>query len=621
VESRNKTWLGAGLLVLAGLLVYWPALHGGWIWDDELEITHNPVLAAANGWWRIWLRPEGPDYYPLKTSLQWCEWHLWGGQVLYYHLVSLGLHLLAAFLFWRILARLAIPGAYWAALLFAIHPLCVESVAWISELKNVLSLPLLLLAMAAYLDFEDTGRGYGRALLWFLAAMLAKSSVVMFPAVLLLYAWWRRGRIDRRDLRASLPFFGISLILGIVTAVFQARRAIAGLDLHLGGPLWRLGSAAMAVAFYFGKCVLPAFLMPIYPDWGSAPSGLHPAVCALLIGVALALLWRRRGDFGRPALFGGGFFLLNLLPVLGLIPMSYFRLSRVADHLCYLPLLGIVALAASALSRRVSAGFMAGFCLVLALVSREQAKIYRNPTTFWGAAVARNPAAWLAQSSLGTALVGQGKLPQAEVHFEAALRLKPDFAEAENNWGSGLLQFGRLEEARSHFERAIRLKPDYAEAYNDLGDVEVQSGRLAEAIGAFEQAMRIKPDDAEAYSNRGLVFSTQGHQEAAIADFETALRLNPALAEAELDLGLAFARSGKQWEAITHYLRAIRLRPDFLAAHNNLGNALFLSGRPREAMAEYEAVLRLDPHSIDAQNNLAIARRTLSAAPGAGGPP
>jgi tetratricopeptide (TPR) repeat protein len=593
VESRKKIWLGAGLLLLAGLFIYWPALQGGWIWDDELEIAKNPVLTAAHGWWSIWLRPEGPDYYPLKTSLQWCEWQLWGGQVLYYHLVSLGCHVLAAFLFWRVLGKLNIRGAYWAALIFVIHPLCVESVAWISELKNVMSLPLLLLAMGAFLDCEETGRGRWRAPLWFLAAMLTKSSVVMFPFVLLLYAWWRRGRIKRWDVQASLPFFGISLVLGVVTTWFQSHRAIAGMDLHLGGPLWRLGSAAMAVVFYFGKCLLPVVLMPIYPDWGAAAVGLQPALCSLLLLVAWALLGRQRQAYGRAAWFGGGFFLLNLLPVLGFIPMSYLRLSRVADHLCYLPLLGLVALAATGLSRRVSAGFIAGLCLVLALVSREQAKIYRSPAAFWSAAVARNPAAWLAQNSLGSVLIGQGKLAAAETHFRAALQLKPDYAEAENNWGSGLLRFGRLEAAKVHLERAIRLQPDYAEAYNDLGDVYVQSGRYPQAIGAFGQAMGIKPDDAEAYSNRGLAFSSLGRQEAAIADFETALRLNPALAE----------------------------RPDFLAAHNNLGNALFRSGHPREAMAEYETVLRLDPQSVDAQNNLALARRALPAARAAGAPP
>ena len=639
-RPSRRAWLQAAVLVAVGLWVFSPAFSGTLIWDDDAELTLNPVLRDPAGLLKVWAAPNLPDYFPLKSAVQWVQWHLWGDRVLFYHLTNVALHLLAAMLLWRLFAGLGLKLAWLGALLFAIHPLTVESVAWISELKNVLSLPLLLLAMLAYLDWDEgrarplgpPGRSrtgnetLGRsatfpikALLWFLAAMLCKSSVVMFPVVILLYAWWRRGRVAWEDWRASLPFFGVALVLGAVTLWFQTTRAIASLELPRGGLLWHGACAAVATVFYFFKGLLPLDLMPIYPNGGEKRVWFQPLVCGCLLAGGLGWLWHRRAADGRGALLGAGFFLINLIPVLGFATMSYSRISRVADHLVYLPLIGLIGLAAAALGRIASgwAQGLIGVALVLwfAPESRRYAGIFRDGETFWSYAIAHNPQAWLADNNLGTILDRRGELPAAVAHFERALRSNPRYAEAENNLGNARLRQGREAEAIEHFHRALSFKPDYAEAYDDLGDALVQTGRLPEAIAAFGEALRLKPAYANAYSNRGLALTGLGRKAEANADFVRALELDPRLVEAHLNYGRALVQAGQLAEGIAHYREALRLRPDFREAHNNLANALRLTGDLPAAVEQYLQALRLDPNYGDAENNLGVTLTDLGRLP------
>src|SRR5665213_1678184 len=331
----------AAIILLAGWLAFGPSIHGGWVWDDTEEVTQNTVLRDPAGLQKIWLAPAGTDYFPLKTTVEWLQWRAWGGDPAGYHAVNIALHLLSAFLFWRLLAKLGLRQAWIGGLLFAVHPLAVESVAWVAELKNTLSLPFLLLAMLAYLDYDDfseakipveriapnalaAGRNQASALgamrstyllslLFFLLAMLSKSSVVMLPAVILLYCWWKRGRIRWK----------------------------------------RLTAAGLALAFYLGKCLWPFGLLPIYPRWGIDPTAILPYVPWLALALMAGWCWRRRAAWGRHVLFGLGFFALNLAPVLGLVAMSYLRISRVADHFAYLPLLGVIALVTAGVDQLV----------------------------------------------------------------------------------------------------------------------------------------------------------------------------------------------------------------------------------------------------------------------------
>jgi tetratricopeptide (TPR) repeat protein len=543
-SSRPLTaFLLPALLIAAAVLwVYGPALRGGWVWDDVEEVTQNPVLRQPGALGRIWSAAEGPDYFPLKGTVQWLEWRAWGDDPVGYHAVNLALHLLSALLFWGILRRLGLRHGWIGGLLLAVHPLAVESVAWAAELKNTLSLALLLAAMTAYLEYDAQGSGrradrfYWTSLFLFLCAMLSKTSVVMFPCAILLHAWWRR-RIDGRDFRASAPFFAVSLVLGLVTLWFQHHRAtIAGHE-FAGDPLTRLAASGLALAFYLEKSMLPFGLLPVYPHWDLRPLSPLDFVPWLAFAALFGVLWHRRATWGRPALFGLGFFALNLLPVAGFVSMAYLRISRVADHLAYLPLLGILGLAAAALERLAAAArwtVLAGVIAVLAWQGRRHTEIFHDEITLWTYTLERNPAAWVAENDLGNAFYQAGHIPEAMAHLREALRLNPDLAEGhynlgtvymathqtaaaigeyevslrlkpgspgvENNLGTALAQTGRLPESVGHFERAVKLDPAYADAHHNLGNAYLMTGRLADAAREYEAALRLRPDDAAARS-------------------------------------------------------------------------------------------------------------------------
>jgi len=597
-SERRRLLPLAAVIVLAGAWVYAPALRGEWIWDDAEEVLRNPVLRGpADALAGIWLAPAGADYFPLKTTVQWAEWHIWGDRPLGYHIASIALHLLSALLFWRLLRRLfALAGGpagelgpWLGGLLFAIHPLAVESVAWIAELKNTLSLPPLFLAMNAYVDGFLGGPGAFPgprrrlfALFWFAVAMLCKSSVVMLPAVLLLFGWWLRGRIGRRDLWASAPFLAVSLALGLVTIWFQEHRAI-GYDLPIGGVASRVAGAGLAIAFYLGKFLWPADLILIYPQWHLTPPSSAQFLPWIAIAAAAGWLWTRERAHARPAiggsdrpgwertaLFGLGFFAVNLAPVLGFIPMAYLRQSWVADHFAYLPMLGLIGLAAAgagvaaewAGSRAWVAPLAlggAGACALLAIVAHRNASVFRTAEAVWTRTLRGNPDSWTAHYDLGLVLHSAGRLPEAVDHYREAIRLNPALAGAHYNLGIALAGVGRNAEAIIQYRETLRIEPGNAEARNNLGIALGQGGRAAEAI----------------------------------AQFQSALQERPGFADAHYNLGTALLRAGRIAEAIAQYREAIRIEPGNADAHNNLGWALKAQGRTSEASVQLEEAARL----------------------------
>ena len=575
-------------LLLAGLAawVYGPCLHGGWLWDDGLEVTRNLALRSPGGWWEPWVHPAGMDYFPLKGSLQWIEWQLWGSRPLGYHLSNLALHVGSAFLLWRLLDRLGVGAAYFGALLFAVHPLAVESVAWISEFKNTVSLPFLLAACLAFVAFDRTGRrgAYVAALLAFVAALACKTSVVMFPFVLLLFAWWRRGGVAGRDLALAAPFFAASLTLGLATLHFQAERAIgiAAGPAPLGP---RLGPAGWSILSYARQALCPTGLAPIYPAFSPGRPAWIPW---FLVLVFLAILWSARRGWGRPALLGGGWFLLNLVPMLGLLPMSYLRVAPRADHFAYVSLVGLAGLAAAGLDRaalsrpprlvwRLAAAAVVG---VLALAARDYAAVFRDEASLWTAAVERNPESWLAHNNLGEVNQRAGRTREAQGEYARAVALRPDSPEAHANLGTTLEALGDAPGARREYREALRLDPGFAGAHYDLG----------------------------------LSFLNLGSPDLAEDEFRAAVRLDPSRATAHNNLGLALARQQRFGEAVAEYAAALRLDPAQPEAHLNLGNAYFRTDRLEDAVAEYQAVLRLDPASAGGHANLAQALRRLGRA-------
>jgi len=585
VKAKELIFLQAAAIVSAGFWVFWPAIHGGWIWDDFNEIVYNHLLSDPAGIRKIWFSPDSLDYFPLKATAQWVEWHLWGDQVTGYHLVNIGLHLLSAFLLWNLLGKLGVRLAWLGALLFAVHPLVVESVAWISEFKNTLSLPPLLLAMLLYIDYDTKHDAAERdrnmiglpsptyllSFICFLAAMLCKSSVVMFPVVLLIYCWWKRGSIGRADLLASAPFFAVSVALGSVSVWFQQRRAIAGTDLLIGGFLPRCAAAGQAAVFYLWKYLIPVDLMPIYPRWTLSPSALWQFWPWVTMAGIFVCLLMKRSTWSKHALFGFGVYLVNLIPVLGFVPMAYLRISRVADHFAYLPLIGLIGLTIAvfrAFDRRKLLYCIPLYLLIAAAAwqSHRYVRIFLNAETLLTYTLEHNPNAWIAHVNLGNALARSGRLPEAIAHYEAALRLRPDYVVAHHNLGSVLAQVGRLPEAIAHFETALRLAPDNLVAQNDLGNALARSGQFQTAITHYEAALRLEPNDIDVRCNLGIALVQIGQLPEAIGQFEKALQLKPNYVDAHYGLGVAFMQIDRLPEAEAEFEKALSLQPRYRPA-------------------------------------------------------
>src|ERR1035438_268416 len=627
-EAKGAPWkriLQASIIAVAGLWIYWPAIHGNWLWDDVGLVAGNESLRSLRGLWDIWFWSPSYDYWPMSSTVFWAEWHLWGDRPAAFHAVGLGLHLLSALLVWRVLGKLGLRWAWLAALVFTIHPLAVESVAWISETKNTLSLLFFLLSLSAYLDYDRTGRRSGHvfSILCFLAAMLSKASVVMLPVTLLLYCWWRRDRISWNDLARLAPHLAIALVLGLAAMHFQSAHAPVDPAVDSRGPITRLVGAETAAVFYLGKVFCPVALIPIYPRWALDKSWPFALLSGTFLAAALWLMCARRSGWGRHALLGFGFFLLNLLPALGFARMTFMNISWVADHFVYLPMIGMIGLfvlGAEACHRRLPA-FQQPFlsfavialCGLLACGSRLCAAHWEGAEALWSYTIDRNPGAWMAQFNLAAEIHKvPGRLAEAIAHYEEAVRLKPDFAEAHNNLGSALESIpGRLNKAVAHYGEALRLRPGFAEAHNNLGGaLEAMPGRLDDAIAQYVEALRLKADFVQARLNLARVLGKMpGRLDEAIAQYGEVLRLRPNLAEAHFNLGCDLQKApGRLDEAIAQYREAVRLKPDYADAYFNLGVALeAMPGRTDEAVTQYEASLRLRPGFARAHFNLACA--------------
>jgi tetratricopeptide (TPR) repeat protein len=616
------------LIFGAALACYWPALRGAFLWDDQAHVT-APELRSLAGLGRIWTDVHATQqYYPALHSAFWVEHRLWGDATLGYHLVNVLLHASAAVLLMLLLRRLRVPGAALAALIFVVHPVSVESVAWISEQKNTLSLVFYLLAALAYLRF-DTLRGqsgaartYAAASLCFALALLSKSVTATLPAALLVMQWWRAGRLSwRRDVVPLLPWFVVAVASGIFTAWVE--RTIIGadgaaFDLSLAQ---RFALAGHVVVFYLGKLVWPARLMFFYPRWtvpaaASAWWGYGAVVVAIT-----AALWIFRGR-NRGPLAAWLFFIGSLFPALGFFNVYPFRHSYVADHFQYLASLGVivaVAALATTLAGSVAPRWSAAttvtagtLVVVLGLVSRAQSQSYTDVRTLYEATLRLNPDSWIAHNNLGRELFetkSADVVPAAIAHFEAALRVRPDYAEAHYNLGNALLRAGRPPaDAINHYAAAVRLRPSYAEAHNNLGNAWAQiPGRLSDAVAEYEIALRLNPVLAEGHFNLGnALVKIPGRRSEAIAEFEATLRLQPDHFAAHRNLGFAWsALPGRLNDAIEQYRIAAQLKPDDAEVHYDLGNALQqLPGRLEDSAAAYREALRLQPNHAEAHNNL-----------------
>ena len=480
-----------GLIFAAVLLAYLPALRGGLIWNDPDYLT-RPELRSLRGLARIWFELGATEqYYPVLHSAFWLEHRLWGDAAVGYHLLNVLWHATASCLLVAALRRLAIPGAWLAGLLFALHPVGVESVAWISEEKNTLSLIFYLGAALAYLRFDEERRPrcYLLALLLFVLALLSKSVTATLPAALLVVFWWERGRLSwRRDVRPLAPWLALGAASGLFSAwVERTYVGAAGDHFGLGGAE-RVLVAGRAVWFYLGKLLWPANLAFIYPRWtvsaGAPAQYLFPL--GLLVLAAVLWLGRRRSRAPLAALL---LFVGSLFPTLGFFNIYAFVFSYVADHWQYLASIGVIALAAAGLAAvpgamgRILAG---GLALGLGALTWRQCRMYHDLPTLYQTTLERNPGAWMAQSNLAGLLDRQGRLGRGDpAHYEAAIRLAPLYPEIHYDLAEVLFKAGRSREAVAQYEAALRLRPDYAAANANLGTTLVAEGELAEGDSPF----------------------------------------------------------------------------------------------------------------------------------------
>lgn len=562
-ETR-RVGLGAALLVAIAVTAYLPILGCGWVWDDDFYVTDNPTLRDGAGLVRIWTDPSAnPQYYPMTFTSLWLQHRFWGLLPLPYHLANVLLHAVSAVLLWRLLLYLSVPGAWLAAAVFALHPVHVETVAWVTERKNTLSGAFYL--ASALVLLRRFGVGGGREApggdsrvpwlggLLYLAALLSKTVTASLPVALALVLWWKRGRVARRQGIVLGIMLGLGAALGTTTALLERHQIGAvGEDWSLG-VIERVLLAGRIVWFYLGKLAWPSGLTFIYPRWEIRAEDAANWAWPVAAAATTAALWFLRGRWGKAPFVAWAFFVVTLAPALGFVNVYPMRYAWVADHFQYLASLGPIVLAAAGVlhgaafvsarwgtvGRHAAAGAATVLLLALSALTWRGTLRFRDAETLWNDTLARNPTAWIAHNNLGIALASRGDDEAAASHFREALRLRPRHAGALSNLGYLLLRQGRTGEAEAYLAESVSLGPADVNARLHLAEAFVRQGRPEAAEPHLRAAVGLRPDDADLRYNLGTLLAESGRYTDAVVQLEAALRLRPGFAEARRNLDLA----------------------------------------------------------------------------------
>ena len=625
-------WVGWGGLLITCVLVYLPALNGAFLWDDNAHVT-RPELRSLEGLARIWFELGATQqYYPVLHSAFWVEHRIWGDSVFGYHAWNVFLHALSAGLIVTLMRRLSISGAWLAGFIFALHPVCVESVAWISEQKNTLSTAFYLLAMLAYLRCDRLASGssendpqrsnrwrfYALASVLFLLAALTKTVTVTLPAALLVIFWWQRGKLTRRDITPLIPWFAFSIAAGLMTAWVE-RNYIGASGEAFDLNLWqRTLLAGQIVWFYLSKLLWPADLMFIYPRWDMTVTtfsrylGLASAIGALI--VCWRFRHRSRAPLATALLYGG-----TLFPALGFFNVFPFQFSYVADHFQYLASIAVIVTASAGLVNLspkflpklplIGAAACIGLLASLAFISNQQSRHYRDNITLYRITLAQNPACWLASYNLGLELAELGQTTEAIELYRDTLLIKPDYAEVHANLGIALTRLpGGLPEGIRELEIAVGLKPELHLAKNNLANLIADDpNRSKEAIALFKDVLRHDPAHAGVRFNLGrTLLRYPSRENEALFQFDKVAQLEPDYWQAHYQIGSILIRQRREFDrAIASFEEALRINPDMAEAHFRLGQLhTYTTGNRTEAIKHLRETLRLNPNHPQARGLL-----------------
>jgi len=620
-DSKGTVFGVCVLLVVAVFLVFGQTLRYAFInWDDAVYVYQNPVVQKGLTWegfrWALTYGNIG-HWHPLTWLSHMLDCQLYGLNPGGHHLTNILLHTASAILLFLVLRRMT--GFLWrsafVAAVFAIHPLRVESVAWLAERKDVLSALFFMLTLGAYVGYVRRPPSmirYGAVVLCFALGLLSKNMLVTMPFVLLLLDYWPLNRLSAfspqillRRVAEKIPLFLLTAGSCLATALVPEKVSVDHLPFGL-----RLENTVVSYVTYLWQMIYPSGLVCVYPN----PTNYLPfwqvtgALGLLLALSGVAWTFRRT----HPWLVVGWFWYLGMMvPVIGMVQISYYAH---ADRYTYLPQIGLylaIVWTAGDLTiswrngRQILGVGALSVIVALMFCTWKQTSYWRTDETLWEHALACTSGNYVAHNNLGYDLAHQGRPAEAIEHYQKALEINPDFAEAHNNLGTALLDQGRLEEASEHYHQVLDKNPAFAEAHNNLGIVLTKQGRTAEAIEEYRKAIELNPNRAEFYNNLGNLLATKGQTSEAIEQFQKALEVEPDNAKVRSNLANILTAQGRWDEAIEQYQQALKQMPDSIHAHNQLGLALQSRGRFAAAIAQFQKVLELDPKHVTARNNLA----------------